>query len=35
MVSVVDTEILHSKISFEKLIRDEFAGRVYDENNRW
>ncbi len=39
MVSVVDTEILqfilHSKIPFEKLIRDELAGRGYDENNRW
>lgn len=39
IVSVVDTEILqfilHSKIPFEKLIRDELAGRGYDENNRW
>ncbi len=39
MLSVMDGEILryilHAKISLEKLIRYELAGRGYDINHRW
>lgn len=37
--SVVDGDILrfilHANIPLEKIIRDELAGRGYDENHRW
>lgn len=39
MISVMDGEVLryllHSKLSIEKLIRFELAGRGFDENHRW